>query len=193
MAGDAALLWVAGALGAGGVVALRYAWSQPQRSAALNALGWAALVASTWCGWRHSGAWGVSIAALVTMAAAFVALAIAAARSPQGRAASPNRRAGMLPPPGEPRRIGRRFATFLLVVPGGFVASVALCLAVRALGLLLGWHEANANVAALYTVPLASAVLATLLLMQARRRSQITTLLACTLAGTPFLLTGLGS
>lgn len=193
MADGEAMLWLAAALGVGGVGALRSAWSRPQRSAPINGLGWAALAASAMVGWHHSGAWGVSIAALAAMAAAFVALAVAAARAPAGRAASPNRRAGMLPQPGEPRHIGRRVATFLLVVPGGFLASIALCLSVRALGMLLGWGEANANVAALFTVPIAWAVIVTLLLMQASRRSQYTTLLACALAGMPFLLTGLGS
>ncbi|WP_156141030.1 hypothetical protein [Sphingomonas sp. 37zxx] len=180
-------------LGVGGVAALRYGWSQPKRSAAINALGWAALIASVGSGWLDSGAWGVAVAALVTMTAAFTALAIAAARSPQGRAASPSRRAGMLPPPGEPRRIGRRVATFVMVVPGGFFASVALALSVRGFGMWLGWGEANANVAALYTVPITWAMLATALLMQTRRRSQITTLLACMLAAIPFVPTGLGS
>ncbi|WP_448662570.1 hypothetical protein ACG3SL_18185 [Sphingomonas sp. CJ20] len=186
----AAILWLACAMGAGAVGVLRHAWALPHRSTGWNTLGWALMVASVVAGWQAAGAWGVSVAALVTTGAAFVALAVAGLRAPPARAAASNRRVGMLPQPGEPRRIGRRVATFLLVIPGGLIAALALCLAVRTLGLWSGWGEANAVVAALYTVPLVWAGLATALLMQARRRTQIATLLACVAAGAPFLIPG---
>ena len=72
----------------------------------------------------------------------------------------------MLPEAGEPRRIGRRAGTFLLVIVAGFAVSVGLGLAVRGLGGVLGWSEANANTLALYSVPVTWSVLAFVLLMQ---------------------------
>ncbi|HEX8486478.1 hypothetical protein [Sphingomonas sp.] len=188
-----ALLWVAGALGAGAVGVLRYAWSQPRRVRALNVVAWAMLLGALLCGGWLEGAWGISIVSLAIIGAAFVSLAIAGIRSPSGRRVQSDRRSGMTPQPAAPRRVGRRFATFLLVMPGGLAASIALGLAMRGSGMALEWGEANANVAALYTVPLAWAMLATIVLMQADRRRQIATLLACGLVGVPFLLTGFGS
>ena len=70
---------------------------------------------------------------------------------------------------------------FALVMIGGALVSVALAAAVRGLGGLLGWHEANANALALFTVPLGWAALCTVLLMQTRRRSQLLTLVSCAL------------
>jgi hypothetical protein len=81
----------------------------------------------------------------------------------------------------------------MLVIPGGFVASIAVGVAMRGAGTLLGWGEANANVAAIFSVPLSWAVLVVVLLMQVKRRSQALTLLGCALAGTPFLVTALAS
>lgn len=192
MSGAALLLWVACALAVAGVALLRFAWSLPHRSAAWNGAGWAALAGAVLCGWWSAGAWGASVVALVAMAAAFVALSVAGWRSPPGRATGSNRRAGMLPEPGEPRRIGRRLVTFLVVIPGGLLASLAVALAVRGLVIASGWNEADANVSGLFAVPLVWAIVSTLLLMQARRR-QALTLLVCGLAGAPFILSGVGS
>jgi hypothetical protein len=72
----------------------------------------------------------------------------------------------------------------------GFAVSVGLAAAMRGLGGLLGWDEANANALALFTVPLAWAVLCTVLLMQTRRRDQIVTLALCALPTLPVLLSG---
>lgn len=185
-----ALIWAGAGFGIAGVALLRYAWSLPQRSIAWNAAGWGALVVAMVCGALGGGAWGASVAMLVATGAAFVALAIAGVRAPQGRGKASDRRVRMLPQPGEPRRIGRRVVTFLLVIPGGMIAAFALGLVIRGLGEALRWHPADANMAALYMVPFGWAVVATLLLMQERRRSQIVTLLACVLAALPFLLIG---
>jgi hypothetical protein len=191
MSGDA-LLGPAALLGAVAVGVLRYAWSLPHRSAAWNGLGWVALLGSVAAGWASAGAWGVSVAGLATIAVAFVALAIASTEASNTPSRPSNRRVNMLPQDGEPRRIGRRVVTFLLVIPAAMLVSIALAVATRGLGGLLGWDEANAIVVALYVVPLGWAVLATILLMQSRRSSQLITLAACTLAATPFLL-GAGS
>lgn len=188
--GGASLVWIAAVLGMAGVAALRFAWSLPKRSAAWNGAGWAAMIGAAVTAAVGDGAWGVSIAALFVMVAACIALAVAGLRSPRGRAAASNRREGMLPEAGEPRRVGRRLGTFALVIIAGFVASVGLAVAVRGLGGLVGWSEANSNAAALFTAPLAWAVLATTLLMQTSRRSQIATILLCSLPLLPVLLTG---
>lgn len=187
------LLWCACALGVGAVAVLRYAWALPRRVAAANAAGWLLVVASVVCGALYAGAWGISVAALVTTAAACMALAVAGATSPRGRAAPVKERSGTGAQARQGRAIGRRVTTFLLVMPGAFLAALALGLAMRGLGTMLGWGEADAIVAALFTVPLAWAVLAVVLLMQAQRRGQAFTLLGCALASVPFMLTGFGS
>jgi hypothetical protein len=96
----------------------------------------------------------------------------------------------MLPERGEPRRIGRRFGTFGLVIVAGLVVSVDLAMAIRGLGAILGWREANSNALALFTVPVAWAVLSTILLMQERRRDQVLTLVASGLPLIPVLVAG---
>lgn len=184
------LLGLAAALGVAGVGVLRFAWSLPRRSAVANAAGWGLLLASAIGAALAEGAWGIAVAAMVTMGAATVALAVAGAGSPRGRTAASNRRVGMLPEGREPRRIGRRLATFGLVIFGGLAVSIALALGVRGLGGMLGWHQANANALALFTVPLAWAIVSTVLLMQSSRRSQFATLALCGLPLVPVLLTG---
>lgn len=190
---EAPLLWVACASGVAGVAGLRYAWSLSQRSVCWNSAGWAMLAGSTLCGWRADGAWGASVAALWSIGAAFVALAVAAVRAAPGPARAPRRRAHALPNAGEPRQIARRIVTFLIVVPLAMLASVALAVAIRGLGGALGWAESNANVAALFLLPLAWSALVFALLMQKRRRVQFATLAACVAVSAPFLLTDIGA
>lgn len=184
------LLWAAAALGVAAVGVLRFAWSLPKRSAGWNAAGWALLAASAIAAGQAEGAWGIAVAGLVTMAAAAILLAVAGASAPPGRTAPSNRRVGMLPEAGEPRRIGRRVGTFALVILGGLAASISLALGVRGLGDLLGWHEANSNALALFTVPLAWGILASVMLMQTRRRSQWAILAVCGLPLVPVVFTG---
>lgn len=189
MAGPA-LMWIAALLGAGGVAVLRYAWSLPRRSPSANAAGWSLLALSSLTAGMAEGAWGVAIAALCTTLAAFAVLTVAGIRSSAGRAKSSNRRVGMLPEQGEPRRIGRRAGTFALTIVAGFAVSIGLALAIGWVGRLLGWSEANANVIALFSVPLTWSVLVFVLLMQQTRRSQIAILLACCVPVLPVLLSG---
>lgn len=190
MDGAAPLLWIAAALGAAGVAVLRHAWSLPKRSAGWNTGGWALLAVSILASATAEGAWGVAIAALVTMGAALVALAAAALQSPPGRTPVSNRRVGLLPEADEPKRIGRRFGTFGLVIVAGLLVSMGLATALRGIGGLLGWHEANSNALALFAVPVLWAVLCTVLLMQTRRCDQVVTLLVCALPVVPVLLSG---
>lgn len=190
MHGDTITIWAGAAAAILAVVLLRLAWSKPKRSHALNGSGWILLLAGVVAGGAGAGAWGIAIVSLAAMVAAFVALAAAGLGSPPGRATSSSRRVGLLPEPGEPRRIGRRITTFLLTIVAGFVISISLGLSVRSLGDLLGWSASDANVAALFTVPLAWSVLVFVLLMQEQRRSQIVTLLACCVPALPVLASG---
>jgi hypothetical protein len=190
MAGASSLLWIAAALGVAGVMALRFAWSLPRRSAAWNGIGWGLLALSAVGAGTAEGAWGIAVAAIGAMGTAMILLAVAGIRSPRGRAAASNRRVGMLPEGAEPRRIGRRFGTFALVVLAGFAVAVGLAMSVRGLGGLIGWSEANANALALFVAPLAWAILATVLLMQTRRRNQLATLALCCLPVLPVILSG---
>lgn len=184
------LLTAAMAAAIGGVAVLRLAWSRRQRSAVLNTAGWGFLALAALCGGAASGAWGIAIASLVAMGAATIALALAAAQSPAGRANASNRRAGMLPERREPREIGRRVGTFLIVILGGLIASIALGIGLRWAAIAIGWVEADANALAFIAVPLVWGVIACVMLMQQNRRSQAATLLVCTLPLIPALLSG---
>lgn len=190
MDGAALPLWIAGLLAAAGVGALRMAWSRPARSLAWNGAGWGLIMLAVLIAGMAAGAWGIAIVSIGPMLVAFAILALAGWRSPAGRAAATNRRANMLPEAGEPWRIRGRLATFLIVIPGGFLAAAALALTLRSAAMLLGWGEANANVMAFFTVPLGWALVATILLMQDRRRAQLGTLLAFGIVGLPTILTG---
>lgn len=190
MVGASPILWLAAALGVAGIGVLRHAWARPRRSRAANGIGWGLLALSSLGAGMTDGAWGISVAALCAMFAAFAVLAVAGIRSPEKRGRASSRRVGMLPEQGEPRRIGRRTVTFLLTIVVGFAVSVGLGLAVRGLGGLLGWSEANANVLALFAVPVVWSVLVFVLLMQDTRRSQVLTLLACCVPVLPVLLSG---
>lgn len=175
---DHALLIAAGAAAVAGVALLRLAWSRPRRSAWLNGGGWGLIALAATLAGAHSGAWGISIAALCCMGAALLALTQAAAgaeASTAGKAS--NRRVGMLPEGREPLRLGRRFATFLIVAPLAMIVSAGIAVPVRALALLTGAGEADANVIALFAMPLAWTVLAHVLLMKESRAAQVRVLL----------------
>lgn len=189
MSGDA-ILWLGVAAAVAGVAVLRLAWSQPRRSIALNAAGWGLLLLALLSGSAAAGAWGASIASLFAMGAAAVLLFVAAVRSPAGRGTVSNRRVKMLPEAGEPRRIGRRAATFAIVLLGGLLVSIVFAIGLRASGAALGWSEANSNATALFAVPVIWGVLACVLLMQESRRSQLLTLALCALPILPAALSG---
>ena len=184
------LVWTGAALGTAGVAALRLAWAQERGSPLLNTVGWLLLAGDVVAGGVGAGAWGVAVASLFPMGFALVLLAAAAASSPAGRTNASNRRVNMLPEAGEPKRIGRRLGTFLIVVVAGLAASIALAIAIRAAGSAIGWSEANALAAAFFAVPIVWGILAAVLLMQASRRAQGLTLLAAAAPVLPFLLTG---
>ena len=184
------LLWPAALAAIGGIAMLRWSWGRTHRSALANGLGWGALLLAMIGGGVQAGAWGIAIVSLVGMTAAIVWLGWAAAMSPRGDARASARRVRMVPEAGEPRRIMKRFTTFILVVIGGFAASVALGIAIRAATLGTAWVEADANAAALIAVPLIWGILAAGILMLERRRSQLIVLVATGLPLIPALILG---
>jgi hypothetical protein len=188
MGGD--LLWPACAAALAGLAVLRWSWSRKARSVAVNTLGGGLLALSALLAGAEAGAWGVSVASLVAMGVAMVLLAFAALRAPRGRATGTERRARILPDAGEPLQLGRRALAFVEVVIGGFAASIALGIATRALGLLVGWSEADAVAAAFFVVPIAWGILACVLLMQQAHRARWITLGLSTLPVVPALLAG---
>ena len=188
MGGD--LLWPAALSAVAGVGVLRSAWSLAQRSRLANAVGWELLALATVLAGAEAGAWGIAVAWLFAMLAATILLGWAAARTPAGRAKAGERRVRMLPDAGEPLSLGRRALTFALVMVGGFTASVAFAIALRGGTLAVGWSEGDANATALFAVPIVWGVLATMMLMQHRRRAQVTTLVLATLPLLPALIAG---
>jgi hypothetical protein len=188
---DGTSLIVAGAIAATVAVAvLRASWARPKRSVSLNALGWGLIALAAVFGWQGAGAWGASIVALVGMGAATVALAVAAASAPPGKTRASNRRVRMLPEQGEPKQIGRRLVTFLIVVPLALLVSLGLAVVVCALADLAGASEADSVTLAFFATPLVWAILTHVMLIQQRRRSQWLVLLASALPVVPVALTG---
>lgn len=193
----------AAAILAGGVVCavagigvLRLAWSRDRRSHPLNGSGWGLLGLGEALGGFAAGAWGASIVALWAMGAAFVALGAAAlasrpTREPTRRASASTRRVGMMPEAGEPLRLGGRMLTFGLVAILPALLATGAGLAARGLARAGGAVAADANVLALFVMPLAWTGLAYALLMQPERRGQARILAIASLPTWPILIAGL--
>jgi predicted nucleic acid-binding Zn ribbon protein len=172
------------------VAVLRVSWAGKRRSVPLNLLGWGLIALAAVLGWLGAGAWGASVAAIFGMGAAGIALAVAAATSPEGKAAASNRRVKMLPESGERKRIAGRLLTFGIVAPLAMLVSLGLAVAVRGLLDWFGASEANSIVLGFFTAPIAWGTLAHLLLIQQRRRTQWLILLIGALPVVPVVLTG---
>lgn len=180
-------------IAAGGVGALRYGWSHPERRVSVVA-GWAAIaIAVLWLG-TQEGAWGVSIASIVVMLGAMVPLLYAAARDPR-RAARPARTgdvandSGIRLHAGGASGIARRIATFLITVPGAGAASLLVALAGQAAARGAGWHEANSITLGLLLLPVTWAILSLWLLMYDRPAAMLARLgIAAAPAALIFLL-----
>lgn len=183
-------LWLAALAAIGGVATLRVAWAQPQRSRAINGLGWVLLALAALAGAHEAGAWGVSIAALVGMGAAFVLLTVAGFASPRKEAPASNRRVGMLPEAGEPLALARRGLTFAMTIGLATASALGVAIALRAIAGLSGASEADANVVALFAMPLAWATLVYAVLMTPRRRTQLLILGLAALPALPLALIG---
>lgn len=176
MAADFLLIGAAAASVAG-VAVLRLAWARPRRSMRLNGVGWAAILLGCVLAALHSGAWGISLAAMTSMAAALLCLGQAGLAAPAGAGRASNRRVRMLPEADEPLQLGRRTVTFLLVSVAAALISTGIAVGSRALALIAGVGEADANVLALAAMPLAWTILSYALLMENTRRAQIKMLL----------------
>lgn len=156
-----------------GPVALRFAWSMPNRSVLWNAVGWGLLALASIAAWLSAGAWGVAVTALWAMGAAILLLAHGATTTPAvSNSKASNRRANMLPQNGEPLFLRRRFATFFVVILAAMIVSIGWGIATRAAALLLGASEADANVLGLFAMPLLWVWLSYALLMEHRRTRQ---------------------
>ncbi|GGO97856.1 hypothetical protein [Stakelama pacifica] len=191
MAGADFLVIAGSAAAAASILVLRVAWSRSRRSIAINLSAWTLMLAGAVLAGLGYGAWGVSVAGLAATAAAFMLLAIAAIRSPKGRAEAPRRRAHVLSARGEPMHLLRRFATFLLTVPGAAIVSVLIAMVARQAS--EGSGEGNANMIAVYAMPLVWAVLMSAMLMQERQRARIVTLIVPALASMALLWAGGGA
>ena len=183
MTGASPLSWIGIAAIIVAVLQLRRAWGLPRRSAVQNAIGWALMLAGAALALAGDGAWGLAVASLGGMTTAALLIAQAGWMSPRSKARSSDRRAHMLSEKGEPRHIGRRLLTFLLVVPLGFAASLLAALGARALAGMAGWSDADGNVMALLLLPVFWGILAFLLLMLPSRREQFAWLAAPAIAG----------
>jgi hypothetical protein len=181
---------VATAAGVGGVTVLRLAWGREQRSHLQNAIGWALIAFALVAGWVAAGAWGATVASLFAIGTALAVLGHSAIVSRPVRAKASNRRAGMLPQAGEPLGLSRRFATFLVVVSGGFAAALAVALLGRWIAMTLGVHPANGNAIALFSMPIAWTVLMVVLMMEQRQRRRITLLAVSLAAAIPPFIAG---
>jgi hypothetical protein len=177
VSGASPLVWAGAAAAVLGVLLLRRGWGLSRRSAALNGAAWALLFAGAALGIAGNGAWGAAIVSLFSMGTAALLLAWAAAASRPGKARASDRKAHMLPAKGEPRQIGRRLLTFLVIVPLAMLVSLLVALAARALAELGGWAEADGNGLTLLLLPLLWGILAFVLLMTQRRRTQFAWLL----------------
>lgn len=168
MAGGALPIAAGAAACAGGVALLRLSWGRPRRSPALNALGWGAAATGLLLLAFAEGAWGVAVGALAAMAAAALSLAPAALAG-NGSAKAARSEAPSVPlRAGAPLALGRRIGWFLLVVPGGFAASLLVAAAGLVLARRAGWSEADAIALAFYLFPLGWAVLALALMFRDR-------------------------
>lgn len=193
MWGDA-LLIAACASAVGGSTVLRHSWALPKRSAAWNGAGWGLFALSAVLGWWSAGAWGVSVAALCAMVAAYAILAQVGIVTPVKAAGkASNRRVGAMPERGEPWHLGRRIVTFLIVVVLAWIVSIGLALASHKLLAALGAAPADAIVAAFFVLPLAWGLLAFFLLMEERRVAQWRLLGVTALPGLAVLVMGLAA
>lgn len=173
MTGTDGMIVAASVAGATGVATLRWCWSRSRRTMAGNLLGWVLILGGALLGCFAAGAWGFAVAGLWAMGTAFGLLAVAGMTSQPGVVRASTRRVGMLPEDGEPLRIAGRVLTFVLTGPVCALLGLGIALAIRALALLAGCDEANANVSALFAMPLAWSIAAYTLLMQPRRSAQL--------------------
>lgn len=190
MSETASLVWIGAAGMVAAVLQLRRAWGLPRRSAMQNGIGWTLMLAGAALALAGDGAWGLAVASLFGMASAAMLLAHAGWTAPASKARASDRKAHMLPQPGEPLALGRRLLTFLLTVPLAFSAALLTSLGARAAAGMAGWSDADGNAVALLLVPLLWGILAFWLLMLPRRRAQFAWLAVPAAAGLGLIFIG---
>lgn len=160
-----------------GIALLRLAWARSWDSAR-TWTGCIALLAGLILLAAADGAWGIAVGFIAAMVTAFLILARAAATSRPAKE-RPIREAAptiLLRPEGA-KGLARRFAVFLITVPGAGVAAGLVALALQALTRAAGWLEADSTTLGLLALPVAWAALAVLLLLQTRPAAMLKPLL----------------
>ncbi|WP_162928240.1 hypothetical protein [Sphingopyxis terrae] len=190
MSETASLVWIGAAGMVAAVLQLRRAWGLPRRSAMQNGIGWTLMLAGAALALAGDGAWGLAVASLFGMASAAMLLAHAGWTAPASKARASDRKAHMLPQPGEPLALGRRLLTFLLTVPLACAAALLASLGARAAAGMAGWSDADGNAMALLLLPLLWGILAFWLLMLPRRRTQWVCLAVPAVAGLGLVFIG---
>ncbi|MFB0610961.1 hypothetical protein [Aurantiacibacter poecillastricola] len=154
----------------------------------LNVLGWGSiLVSSALSAWAH-GAWGVAVQSLFAMAAALLLLVPSIASAPTWKRKPVDRGVHASPDTKGSMALGRRAATFVITGPVALFGALLLALALRAMLAAGGGSEADANVLVLACVPIFWGILATILLMMERRRTQLSVLATLTIIAVPLTL-----
>ncbi|WP_174296812.1 hypothetical protein [Sphingomonas bacterium] len=133
-----------------GVALVRLGWN---RRLALAIAGWVLIAVAIVACARESGAWGMAVCALAGMATAFAVL-LWSGRATPVRAWRPDRQRLAATPGQEPLMVVRRASVFLLVVPGGGIASLVFAVGVQVAGRRAGLGEADATACLLLLLPL---------------------------------------
>lgn len=170
---------------AAGAMLLWVAWRSPSSQKAVpRAAGWMLVLGGATALGFASGSWGIAVSSTATSAAALLILGYAAATG------APAKRILAREAPNQPldrRRIiadlPRRIAIFLLVVPGGLIASTALALGTRSLAAHSGWAEADSTMIALAGMPLAWSIIASAQMTQSSLAIMAALVIAPTLVG----------
>jgi hypothetical protein len=165
------MMWAGAGIAIVAILLLRFAWGRPRRSTRLNALGWALLALGIISSASDYGAWGVTVAGLMSTATALILLMIAAIRDRTEPKRPSERRANILPED-ESLFLGRRALTFTLTIPVAATVALILSVAARALADMASWHPSNGTILALMLFPLIWAMLASSLLMAERLQSK---------------------
>jgi hypothetical protein len=131
-----------------------------------------------------AGAWGIAVSAMATSTAALLILAYVAAHSVAARRTLA-REAAVHPVDVQAVVSGlpRRFAVFLLVVPGGIVASTIVALGARAVASRAGWDAADSTMVALAGMPFVWSIIASLQMTQSSLVRMVAIALVPALAG----------
>ncbi len=134
-----------------GMMLVRLGWGWGWRTN-VAILGWAVVAAGLLADALASGAWGLAIGTTVAMLTALAAL-LASGWAMPGRAWRPARERVAAAQAPRPARLMRRVSVFLLVVPAGGVAALALAFGAQAAARRAGVGAADAAACLLLLSP----------------------------------------